>query len=56
MRDIRKLVWSDSVKCGSWRVQSASELFCLKHPFQIPFTQIERDRIALSTQRFTERN
>ena len=35
---------------------SASELFCLKHSFQIPFTQTERDPIALSTQRFTERN
>ena len=29
---------------------------CLKHSFQIPFTQTERERIALSTQRFTERN
>jgi hypothetical protein len=34
----------------------AGELFCLKHSFQIPFTQTERDPIALSTQRFTERN
>jgi hypothetical protein len=32
------------------------ELFCLKSSFQIPFTQTERDFVALSTQRFTERN
>jgi len=55
-RGFRKLVWSESAECGSWRCGSASELFCLKHSFQIPFTQTERERIALSTQRFTERN
>ena len=55
-RGFRKLVWSESAKCGSWRVRSASDLLCLKHPFQIPFTQFERDQHALSTQRFTERN
>jgi len=54
-RGIQKLVWSESAKCGSWRVSGAAALFCLKHPFQIPFTQFERDRFALSTQRFTER-
>jgi hypothetical protein len=41
MRGFRKLVWSESAKCGSWRVQSAIDLLCLKHPFQIPFTQFE---------------
>ena len=29
MRDFRQLVWSGSAKCGSWRVGSASDLFCL---------------------------
>jgi len=55
-RGIQKLVWSESAKCGDWRVLRASALFCLKHPFQIPFTQLERDGFALSAQRFTERN
>ena len=55
-REIQKLVWSESAKCGRWRRGSASNLFCLKHSFQIPFTQTERDAFALSTQRFTERN
>ena len=55
-RGFRKLVWSESAECGSWRCGGASELFCLKHSFQIPFTQTERDQNALSTQRFTERN
>jgi hypothetical protein len=55
-RGFRKLVWSESAKCGRWRRGSASNLFCLKHSFQIPFTQTERDAFALSTQRFTERN
>jgi hypothetical protein len=56
MRGFRKLVWSESAKCGRWRCGSVSDLFCLKHSFQIPFTQTERDSVALSTQRFTERN
>jgi hypothetical protein len=38
-RGFQKLVWSESAKCGSWRVVSVDALFCLKHPFQIPFTQ-----------------
>lgn len=56
MRGFRKLVWSESAKCGGWRCGSASELFRLKHSFQIPFTQTERDSVALSTQRFAQRN
>ena len=56
MRGFRKLVWSESAKCGSWRRGSASNLFCLKHSFQMPFTQTERDSVALSTQRFAQRN
>ena len=55
-RGFRKLVWSESAECGSWRCGSASELFRQKSSFQIPFTQTEREPIALSTQRFTERN
>jgi hypothetical protein len=55
-RGFRKLVWSESAECGSWRCGSAGDLFCLKHSFQIPFTQTERGPIALSTQRFAQRN
>jgi len=53
MRGFRKLVWSESAECGSWRCGSASELFCLKSSFQIPFTQTERDlsRCLLSVLR-----
>jgi len=54
MRGFRKLVRSYSAKCGSWRVQSASDLFCLKHPIQIPFTQFERSPKTLSAQRLPD--
>jgi hypothetical protein len=40
LRGFQKLVWSESAKCGSWRILSVSDLLCLRHPFQIPFTQL----------------
>jgi len=47
MRGFRKLVWSESAECGRWRCGSVGELFCPKSSFQIPFTQTERDLVAL---------
>jgi hypothetical protein len=35
LRGFQKLVWSESAKCGSWRILSVSDLLCLKQPFQI---------------------